>query len=90
MGKFFSILAVCALFGSLAMNAAMSRAAEDEQCLDTCIKKGYASQYCQESCADNADPMTQQQTIRQVEPHCVDDCTNSGHDSVYCTKACTY
>jgi hypothetical protein len=90
MRKIFAALIVSALFGSLVTNTVIARADEDAQCLDNCVQGGYASQYCEEKCADDSNPMTRQQTIRQVEPHCMDDCTSSGHDTVYCTKACTY
>jgi hypothetical protein len=86
MKKGFSILVIACM-----MSAITAHAAEDEQCLNNCLQMAYVSQYCQEKCSDDPNPgMTQQQTIRQVEPHCVDDCTNSGKDSDYCTKACTY
>ena len=76
----------CLLGGSL-----RAFATDNEQCVDDCIKNSYAAQYCQERCSDeDSNPMTRQQSIRQIEPHCVDDCTTAGHDTAYCNKACTY
>ena len=86
MNKILSVLAIIFLLASVTAHAAT-----DAQCVDVCLKKGYESQYCQENCSDDSNPgMTQQQTIRQVDPRCMSDCTNSGHDNTYCTKACTY
>jgi hypothetical protein len=90
MKKIFFILIAAALFAGFMMKPVRACAEENEQCLNDCLQKSYASQYCQENCSTDPNPMTHQQSIRQIEPHCVDDCTNSGYDSAYCTKACTY
>lgn len=83
MKKLLSIAAIAFLFS-------IAPALADEQCENDCMQNGYNPKFCKERCADNFNPLNNQQTTRQVEPKCLDDCTSSGHDKTYCSKACSY
>jgi len=84
-----SLGVIFVLFSSMMTVLMPARAIADQECLDTCLQRNYATQFCTEKCS-GANPLIKQQSDRRVEPTCFSDCTSTGHDQADCTKACVY